>query len=134
MKKDIPFYPVEGVSIAIAPNLADPTDLWEVHVLNENEFTIENVTISSRGYGFNKEGATQETSVLRHHIDELHAAHSALVEQISPEVFHLTNEYWVSYFIGPQVYDKKFIFLPESLIAENATHIPLLNREAVWHK
>lgn len=134
MKKDIPFYPVEGVSVAIAPNPNDATDLWEVHLLNENDFPIENVTISSRGYGFDKAGLMQETSVLRHHITVLQGAHFALVEQISPEVFHLTNEYWISYFIGPQVYDKKYIFLPESLIAENTSFIPLLNREAVWHK
>jgi len=34
-----------------------------------------------------------------------------LIEPIDPNVLHLNNEYWVSYYIGSQIYDKRFVFV-----------------------
>ena len=53
---------------------------------------------------------------------------------IDPEVFHLNNEYWVSYFIDNQVFDKKFIFVPDSIREENLILIDLLNLEGILHE
>ena len=50
-----------------------------------------------------------------------------------PDVFHLNNEYWVSYFIGKQIFDKKFIFVPDSIIEKNIVTIPALGLEGILH-
>ena len=61
-------------------------------------------------------------------------AHStALVEPIDPAVFHLNNEYWVSYYIGTQIYDKRFIFVPDTICEENLSFIPELELKGVLH-
>jgi len=52
---------------------------------------------------------------------------------IDASLFHLNNEYWVSYFVGNQIYDKKFIFVPESIIEQNLIHVPILNMQGVLH-
>src|SRR4051812_11496513 len=103
MKKDIPFPPVEGVYIAIAQEVSDNVS-WNVYVVNSNDFEIEHVFVRSRGYG-EKDGFPQETSVLRHAIPNVGPNGYAKIELIDPSVFHLNNEYWLSYFIGKQVYD-----------------------------
>jgi hypothetical protein len=53
---------------------------------------------------------------------------------ITPDVFHLNNEYWVSYYIGTQLYDKKYVFVPETIQDENLIPIEGLNLEGVLHE
>ena len=134
MKKDIPFLPVEGICIVVSRQReVVGEENWSVFLLNRNGFIIDNVLISSKGYGFNREGEVQETSVLRHHIPAVAPGEYALIEPIDPNVFHLNNEYWVSYYVDGQIYDKKFIFVPDSIVESNLIFIPLLNMEGVLH-
>jgi len=46
-------------------------------------------------------------------------------------VFGLTNEYWLSFYIDNIIYDKKYIFLPESIIEGNLILVPLVNKLGV---
>lgn len=132
MKKDIKFLPVEGVHIAVAKE-NDPLEKhWRVYLINRNEQPLENVFIRSKGYGMKQE-TKQETSVLRHHFPIIDSNEYALIEPIDPALFHLSNEYWVSYFIKNQIFDKKFIFMPESIIQENLILIPELNQMGILH-
>jgi hypothetical protein len=128
LKKDIDFSPVKNVHVVIAKSDAD----WKVFLLNRREIAIENVMITSRGYGETKK-EKQKTSILRHLIPSIRSNDFALIEPIDPTVFHLTNEYWVSYFVDGQVFDKKFIFLPDSIIEENLTTIEELDMKGILH-
>lgn len=133
MKKDIPFLPVEGVSIAITRHTDEINNpVWEVHLINNNNFNLHNILVASKGYG-TKNGEEQKTSILRHHIPQLEAKSTALIEPIDPAVFHLYNEYWLSYFVDTQIFDKKFIFVPDTIIEENLVFIPMLNQEGILH-
>lgn len=138
MKQDIPFEPVVGVSIAIVPDAdalgATPGEVgaatWQVFLLNNNEFALENVLIASEGYGTQPDGEAVRTSTLRYHFAEV-AAHSATpVELIDPAVFHLTNQYWVSYYRDRQIFDKKFVFVPDSIVPANFSRLDQLAGQA----
>ena len=133
MKKDIQFLPVEGVQIVIArqPNPLGDYD-WRVFLINQNHVPIRNVFITSKGYG-HKNDEEQKTSILRHFFAELAPGAHEGVETIMPDVFHLNNEYWVSYFIGDQIFDKKFIFVPDSIVEENLVTVPALGLEGILH-
>ena len=100
MKEDIEFPSVEGVQIAIAniSELPEEKD-WFVFLINTNDFALTNILITSKGYGF-KEKTAQKTSVIRQHLELLQPRSYAKLERIVPEVFHLYNEYWVSYYCG----------------------------------
>ena len=39
----------------------------------------------------------------------------------------------MSYYRGPRIFDKKFIFVPDSIVPDNFSHIPLLDRVGVLH-
>ena len=133
MKKDINFNKVEGVSIAIAPEGGALLSHWKVILINHNDFELNDVIISSKGYGM-KDGKEQKTSTLRHMIEHIKGESIAQIETIDPSVFHLTNQYWVSYYLEKELFDKKFVFLPDSLISENLSHVPFLEGKAVFHK
>lgn len=128
MKKDIEINAVENVTITIVQ--AD--DQWEVYLLNRSDYVLDTILITSRGYG-SVDGQEQKTSTLRHGIPHLEPGSHAKIEKIQPEVFHLTNEYWVSYYIGSKIYDKKFLFVPDSIIQENLVEIPELRAKGVLH-
>ena len=72
-----------------------------------------------------------KTSILRHSIGTVTAQDYAAIELIDEQVLGLTNEYWLSYYIGGQIFDKKFIFVPESIIDTNLSRIPLLNMPGI---
>lgn len=135
MKKDIPFQPVEGVKVAIVRKVNEINQPeWFVYVLNLNDTAITNVFVTSKGYGLDQAQQVQKTSVLRHFFAEIPATEHVLVEPIMSDVFHLNNEYWVSYFIDNQLFDKKFIFLPESITEQNLIPIKSLGLEGVLHE
>lgn len=131
MKKDLPENIVENVSIAIVMESATPeAKIWNVYLVNLKAEPIQTVLISSKGYG-EKDGEKVKTSILRHSIGDVAARNFALVELIDEQVFGLTNEYWLSYYIKGQIYDKKFIFVPESIVESNLIRIPILNKPGV---
>ncbi len=107
-------------------------DEWKVFLINNNEADIENTLVASTGYG-EKDGEQQKTSTLRHFLQTVPGNSTALVEPLDADVFHLNNEYWVSYYIGSQLFDKRFIFVPDSICEENLTFIKELECEGVLH-
>ena len=131
MKKDIPENIVKNVAIAVVLQSETPEERsWSVYLINLKLETIHTVLVSSKGYGI-KDGEEVKTSVLRHSIGDLDPQDYALIEAIDEQVFGLTNEYWLSYYINGQIFDKKFIFLPESIIDAHMIRIPVLNKPGV---
>lgn len=131
MKKDLPENIVEDISIAIVLENATPSDkVWNVYLIKEKKLPLINVIVSSKGYG-EKDGVEVKTTVLRHFLGDIEANTSRKIEAIDPQVFGLTNEYWLSYYIDKTIYDKKYIFLPESIVDENLIKVPLVNKAGI---
>jgi hypothetical protein len=134
MKKDLPENIVEDIAITVVlMNDTPEVSSWTVYLVNLKGEPIKNVLISSKGYG-EKAGKQVKTSILRHSLGDIKARSFAVVEAIDPEVFGLTNEYLLSYYIGEQIFDKKFIFLPESIVDNNLIRIPLIDKPGVMIK
>ena len=133
MKKDIKPPEVENVGVAVVKETNDlGKEVFNVYLINTGENKLETVLVSSKGYGENKTtGEKIKTSVLRHGLNDIEAKSFVKIEPIIEELFGLTNEYWVSYFIGEQMYDKKYIFLAESITDKNLIDIPLINKKGV---
>ena len=131
MKKDIPIKVVEDIAVAVVLESETPeAKTWNVYLINLKDHPIETVLITSKGYGL-KDGEDVKTSILRHSIGDLGSKDYAKIEAIDEQVFGLTNEYWLSYYIDGHLYDKKFIFLPESIVESNLIRIPVVNKPGV---
>ena len=123
----------EGVAVAVIPEEMEDGKDWSVYVINTKNSEIKNVLITSNGYGEigNKK---LKTSTLRWFYESIPASSYAMIEPIMEEVFGLSNEYWVSYYINDSVYDKKFVFLPETIQEANLVTIPVINKKGVLIK
>ncbi|MGV3703942.1 MAG: hypothetical protein ACO1NU_01070 [Arcticibacter sp.] len=131
MKKDLPENLVQDIGIAVVLESDSPQGRsWNVYLINLKDTPLQTVLISSKGYGL-KDGVDVKTSVLRHSIGDIPAKTTARVEAIDEQVFGLTNEYLLSFYIGNEIYDKKYIFVPESIVETNMVRIPLLNKPGI---
>jgi hypothetical protein len=124
---------VENIGVAVVQQLSETKEkIYNVYLLNLGEDIIDEILITSRGYGENlATGEKIKTSVLRHKVDLLMPNEVAKIEPIMESVFGLANEFWVSYYCHDKMYDKKFVFLPETLMEKNMKIIPEIGDKGV---
>jgi len=130
LKRDIERPEVEDIAIAIILEEENGENIWNVFLINLHIVPIKNVIVTSKGYG-EYNGESMKTSTLRHFFEVIPDLEFTRVEPIMENTFGLTNEFWVSFYIDDKIYDKQYIFLPETINAKNFTKIPLLNVEGV---
>ena len=129
MKKDIHIPKVKDVAFAVIEDGED----WVAYLLNMNNFPIENTLVSSKGYGKinNKQ---KKTTSFSHFLGKIEEKSYKKVEHINKSVVGLTNEFFLTFYKDGLIYDKKYIFLPETLISKNKTKLPLLGSKGIMIK
>jgi hypothetical protein len=133
MIRDIMIPEVKNVTLAVArKKYLGQDDEWRVYLINNNDFALENTLVASKGYG-EKDGEPQRTSILRHFLETIAPMSATMIEPIDQGVFHLNNEYWLSYYVGAQIFDKRFVFVPDSICEKNLSFIKELEMEGVLH-
>ena len=132
MIKDITFPEVEGVAIAIVQDI-EGLEEYDVYLINLKSADIKNVMVVSTGYGLLNE-KQMKTSTLRHFFDEIKRQDYIKIEPIQKEVFGLSNEFWLSFSLDNQLYDKQFVFLPETIVESNFVTIPIVGKRGVMIK
>ena len=127
---------VEDVAMAVVQQYNEENEIiYYAYLLNLREDIMEGIIVTSKGYGQNVDsGERVKTSTLRHSLEILLPNEAAKIEPLMEEVFALSNEYWVSFWVNDQLFDKKFIFLAESISEENMKKIPLLGEIGVMIK
>ena len=132
MKDELKGPKVEKVSVAIVEMMVKNEKSYYAYLLNLREDIMEGIIISSTGYGQDtKTGDRIKTSTLRHSIEVLLPNEAARIEPIMPEVFGLSNEYWVSFWVNEVMYDKRFVFPAESISEKNMQMIEILGQKGV---
>lgn len=132
MKDELKGPKVENVSVAIVEVLVENEKVYYAYLLNLREDIMEGIIVSTTGYGENAQtGQKIKTSTLRHCIELLLPNEAAKIEPIMPEVFGLSNEYWVSFWVNDVMYDKRFVFPTESICSENMQMIKILGHKGV---
>jgi hypothetical protein len=131
MKKDISQPIVKDVYIAVIAKEHEAGEYeWIAHIVNNGSEKLEGVLISTRGYGEIK-GEHKKTATFRHSLDEIESKSFKKIETLPDELFALSNEFWVSFYINKKMFDKKYIFLTESISIFNAINVPLINEVGV---
>ena len=124
---------VENVAVAVVQEKNEENqNEYNVYLLNLRDDIMEGIIITSKGYGINvTTGEKIVTSTLRHCIEIMLPNEAAKIEPIVEEVFGLSNEYWVSFWVNDVMYDKKFVFLPETINPTKMKLIPVLGSKGV---
>ncbi len=133
MLKDIDFKKVTDLALAVVPDIEDGVvapDQWKVYLLNLRKEPITSIMVSSQGYG-TVDDKEVKTSVLRQLIDFLGGEEFIAIEIITEELTLISNQFWVSFYLDGELFDKKYVFVRESINEEFYTHIPLLEKKGV---
>jgi hypothetical protein len=133
--KDIETPKVEDIALAavLEVNPESGVDEWNIYLINLKDIEIVDVLVASRGYGV-AEKEKVETSQLRHHVKAIPPQSYVKIEPIMDDLFPLNNQYWVSFYIDREIFDKKYVFLAESIQKENTTEVPLMGKKGVLLK
>jgi hypothetical protein len=133
MREELKGPKVENVSVALVEIPLDNDEKeYIIYLLNLRDDIIEGIIVASTGYGVNpKTGEEVKTSTLRRGIELMLPNEAARIEPIMPELFHLTNEFWVSFWIDDVMYDKRFLFLPGSIKQEEFKLIEILGYKGI---
>lgn len=134
MKESLKSNPANGVGVAVVIETNEEGHPQHyVYLINERAETLKGCIVAARGYGRHPNSDELiQTSVLRHFLDEVKPTTVKKIEPIMPELFGLNNEYWVSFWIDDVMYDKKYIFLPETIQEANFVTVPLLEIKGVF--
>jgi hypothetical protein len=134
MRKDIEIDEVKDVAIVIVPELnAHNEHEWTVCILNYKSSSLTSVLINAEARGI-IDGEERHTAVMRFYIEELGPGAYKKFEMLMPETFGLTNQYWVSFYEGGKIYDKKFVFAANTISIDRLVMIPVLGRSGVMMK
>ena len=125
MKKDIEMTPVEGVYIAFVPN----RDNWQVFVINDRSEPLETVMVNASGDG-KLEGVDKQTATLRFLLHDVPAKSYKPFEFLLPDSLKLSHRYWVSYYLGDSIFDKKFVYDP-SMADDDLMDIPVFGSPGI---
>lgn len=133
MREELKGPKVENVSVAIVEiPLENNEKEYIVYLLNFRDDIMEGIIVTSSGYGENPSTGEQiKTSTLRKGIELMLPNEAARIEPIMPELFTLTNEFWVSFWVNDVMYDNRFIFVPGSINDEAFKLIDILGYKGV---
>ena len=124
---------VENVGVAVVQDFNEENiEIFNVYILNLRDDIMEGIIITSTGYGENANtGERVKTSTLRHCLEIMLPNEAAKIEPIMEDVFGLANEFLVSFWVNDVMYDKKYVFLPETISASKMKEIPVLGKKGV---
>jgi len=128
MRKDIEFPIVEQVYIAAVKEWDGEflSQSWYAYLINNSEQQLDITMVVSRG-----NNTALKTATLRHAFGTIMPKSSKKIELLMEEVLTFTNEFLVTYFIEDKLYEKTFVFPPNSISEKNNQEIPLLELEGV---
>lgn len=132
MKKDIIIPKVENVHIVAILEWSDDFEenCWNAYLLNATNETLEMAMIVSRAYGLIN-GENRNTMSLRHAFAKVEPQTAVKIEFLENSVLQLNNEFMLSYFIGKQMFDKKFIFKANSINEKALSDLPVIPKRGV---
>lgn len=119
---------VENVAVAIVQELSEDKEfIYNAYLLNLREDIMEGIIISVTGYGKSPvNGEPSKTATLRHSLEVLLPNEAAKIEPLMEEVFAIDNEFWISFWVNDDLFDKKFVFSAGTIQPEKMEIIPLL--------
>jgi hypothetical protein len=128
MRKDIEIPEVKDIAIAIVPEKSGEGEReWSVYFLNLKEYAVDAVLINASANG-RVNGEERHTATLRFFLDRIEGRSVKKFESILPDTFALNNHYWVSFYEGRQIFDKKYVFAANTVNEDRLVMVPILNK------
>jgi len=127
MKKDINIPVVKDVYVAVVKEWNDDFSShdWIIYLINDGKEPLESVMVMTRG----KHRDGRKTATFRHAFPVVAAKSAIKVELIMEQVFPFLNEFILTYFMGPTLYDATFMAAPNTISENNFSELPVMGIE-----
>ncbi len=133
MLKDIDFKKVEETAMAVVMESESGETVWNAYLINTSESNLKSVLVNSRGYG-QLDDKEVKASQLRQFFEFVEAGSFVKVEEIREDLLKLNNEFWISFSKDDYLFDKKYVFVLDSLRKEHLIEVPIINKLGVLIK
>ena len=132
MRKDIEIPEVKNVYVAaleVTDEQGDTT--WWMHLINDTDGPLENILVQSKGYSDLETKGGKSTATLRKMVKVLPSPSSSPLAPLLPSLFAFFTAYWVSFFEGGQMKDRKYIFGPGTIDMAFSEPLPVLKSKGI---
>ena len=128
MKKDIEIPIAKNIHVAMVHEWNDEflEKNWNAYIINNRETDIELAIVVSKGYE-----SDRKTSTMRHGLGDIPAKSYRKIEMIQEELIAFNNEFFVTFFADNKLYEKRFLFIKNSINASNLVSLPVMGIEGV---
>ena len=132
MQKDISIPEVKNVFMAAIQEWNDDflANVWNVYLINDSDDELHDIMVVSNAFG-TLNGEMRKTSLLCHALVEMPPTSAVKIEMIEDSVLALNNEFMLTFFIGNTLYDRKYIFVANSIKEANTEEVPHLWKPGV---
>lgn len=132
MKKDIQIEEVKDIAVAVVLEMDNEgVEEWAVYFLNMKNEAVDTVLINAVGSGLIA-GEERHTATLRFLLSRVEAETYKKVELLLPEAFALNNQYWVSFYEGKNIFEKKYIFAANTIDKTKLVNVPLIDKPGLF--
>jgi hypothetical protein len=133
MRKDINITDDLYIALAFMPITSDDgTDpTWEAFIYNAKKTPLEHVIINASALGF-IDGIEKQTATVRFYIERMEPESFRKFEVIMHETLQLHNTYWISFYQGENIGEKKIHFQLSSQWPDELSILPLLDRAGIF--
>ena len=133
MRADLLGPNVENIALALVElpiENAEPE--YIVFLINNRDDIMEGIIVTSSGFGVHPTtGESIKTSTLRKGIEVMIPGEVARIEPIMPDLFAISNEFWVSFWVDEIMYDKRFVFEAGSINPKEFKLIAALHAKGI---
>jgi hypothetical protein len=134
MKRDIIPPQVSDVYVAVVPGPGENGQTqWSVVLINDKDVMLTHTIVNASGKG-TVGGMEKSTTTLRLLLGDIQPKSSRQIEILLEESFALNNNYWVSFYIGSDIYDKKYQLSAGEVDLNDLVFAPVLNAPAILIK
>lgn len=131
MKKDIEIPIAKNVHVAIIREWNEEflDKDWNAYIINNRKTPIEMTMVVAKGYN-----GEHKTSTMRHGIGDMTSKSFRKIEVVQEDVLVLNNEFFVTFYAGNKLYEKRFVFEKNTVTEKNMVIVPLIEKEGVFAK
>ncbi|MGP1991910.1 hypothetical protein D9V96_008495 [Zobellia laminariae] len=100
---------------------------WNAYIINSRADQIEMVMVVSKGFDDER-----QTTTMRHSMGTILPNEFKKIELLQEDVLALDNEFFVTFFAEGKLFEKRFLFLKNTVIEKNLSTIPLIEKDGIF--
>lgn len=133
MRKDIDIHDDLYIALAFVPLAAEEGEepQWDAYIYNAKKHDLTHVIINVSAIGM-IDGVEKETATMRFYLEKLEAESYKKFEVLMHETLLLDNTYWISFYEGETIGEKKMHVRLNASWSDDLSILPLIDKAGIF--